>query len=67
MTDNHQGNTLVPENLLTTGEVSALFRVDPKTVVRWVLTGNLDAIRTPGGQYRFREAYIGSLLNGTRS
>ena len=66
MTDNHQGNTLVPETLLTTSEVSALFRVDSKTVVRWVLTGNLDAIRTPGGQYRFREAYIGSLLNGTR-
>jgi len=67
MTDNHQGNTLASEKLLTSGEVAALFGVDPKTVARWVLAGNLNAIRTPGGQYRFREAYIGSLLNGTRS
>ena len=69
MTDSYsyQGNTLAAEKLLTSGEVAALFGVDPKTVARWVLAGNLDAIRTPGGQYRFREAYIGSLLNRPQS
>jgi len=67
MTDNHQGNTLVPENLLTTGEVSALFRVDSKTVGRWVLEGKLTSIRTPGGHHRFRESEIAARLNGGQS
>ena len=54
-----------PENepLLTTGEVASLYRVDAKSVARWVKTGKLAAVRTPGGRLRFREAEIRALLN----
>ena len=40
--------------LLATGEVAALFGVDPKTVTRWASRGQLAALRTPGGHRRFR-------------
>ena len=55
-------NSLRPEPLLTPAEVASMFRVDPKTVTRWALAGQIDFIRTPGGQYRFREADILALL-----
>ena len=50
------------EKLMTPGEVSALFRVSPVTVSRWAKAGKLEAIRTPGGHRRFREADIRALL-----
>lgn len=56
------GGTADP--LLTTAEVAALFRVDPKTVSRWALTGRVTSIRTPGGQRRFRESEIRALMEG---
>lgn len=51
----------VPD-LLTPGEVAALFRVDPKTVTRWAAAGRLSSIRTPGGHRRFRRAEVETLL-----
>lgn len=48
--------------LLTPGEVSALFRVDPKTVTRWAAAGRITSIRTPGGHRRFRESEVRALL-----
>ena len=64
-----EGHQVPPElagdgRLLTPGEVAALFRVDPKTVTRWVAAGKLSAIRTPGGHRRFREAEVRALLEG---
>jgi excisionase family DNA binding protein len=56
-------DVLNDDPLLTTGEVAALFRVDPKTVARWVLAGRLSAIKTPGGKLRFRSSEIEPLLN----
>lgn len=50
--------------LLTSEEVAALFRVDPKTVSRWAISGRINSIRTPGGHYRYREAEIKALLRG---
>lgn len=47
--------------LLTTGEVAALFRVDPKTVTRWAKMGRLTAIRTLGGHRRYREEEVNRL------
>ena len=41
--------------LLSTGQVARLFGVSPSTVTRWARLGILNAIRTPGGHYRFRE------------
>ena len=34
-------------------EVAELFGVAPSTVTRWARERVLEAIRTPGGQYRF--------------
>lgn len=41
-----------PERLLTPREVSEVFRVDPRTVARWVSIGRLRAVMTPGGRLR---------------
>ena len=50
--------------LLTAAEVADLFRVDPRTVTRWALSGRLESIRTPGGHRRFSEKYVRELLRG---
>ena len=60
-------NRPVLEPLLTAAEVAALFRVDPKSVTRWVKEGRLISIRTPGGHHRFRPADVRALLNGGQS
>jgi excisionase family DNA binding protein len=52
------------EQLLTPGEVAAMFRVDPKTVTRWAKAGKLRSVRTPTGQRRYYEAEVRALLNG---
>lgn len=53
----------IPE-LLTKDEVRTLFRVDPKTVMRWAKAGKLTLIRTPGGHPRFRSCEVIALLHG---
>ena len=50
------------DRLLTPGEVAQLFRVDPKTVSRWAMRGQLGSISTPGGHRRFRESEVTALL-----
>uniref|UniRef100_UPI003F490CB5 helix-turn-helix domain-containing protein n=1 Tax=Sphaerisporangium sp. CA-236357 TaxID=3240030 RepID=UPI003F490CB5 len=53
----------VAERLLTSAEVADVFRVDPKTIGRWVRIGRLKAIRTPGGRLRrFRSSDIRDAL-----
>lgn len=42
--------------LLTPSEVARLFRVDPKTVLRWAVAGRIRSIITPGGHHRFRQS-----------
>lgn len=42
--------------VMTPGEVARLFRVDPKTVTRWIKEGRFPKgcfFRTPGGHHRF--------------
>ena len=56
--------SLTPEQLLTPGEVAALFRVDPKTVTRWAQQGKLSAVRTLGGHRRYRADEVHALLRG---
>ncbi|MFD6097572.1 helix-turn-helix domain-containing protein [Nocardiopsis flavescens] len=51
----------LPE-LVTPGEVAALFGVDTKTVTRWVLRGKLPGVRTPSGHHRFRKDDVTRLL-----
>lgn len=48
--------------LLTPAEVGALFRVSPKTVSRWAMSGRLPAIRTLGGHRRFRREDVAAAL-----
>jgi len=58
------GMTQIPHDaLLTPGEVARLFRVDPKTIVRWVKKGKLTEIRTPGGIRRIRESEVRAYLD----
>jgi predicted site-specific integrase-resolvase len=63
---------IVPEmdELLTPAEVAGLFRVDPKTVSRWALTGRFPEgtiVRTLGGHRRYRKTGIQRALNGDQS
>jgi excisionase family DNA binding protein len=50
------------EDLLTSAEVASLFGVDRRTVVLWAKRGRIPALRTPGGQHRFRADEIRGLL-----
>jgi len=52
------------DRLMTPGEVANLFRVDPKTVSRWAISGRIPSLRTPGGHRRFRETDVRALLRG---
>lgn len=57
--------TPIDEPLLTSAEVGAIFRVDPKTVARWAAAGQISRIRTPGGRYyRYKESEVRELLKG---
>lgn len=53
------------EKLLTPSEVAEMFRVDPRTVVRWATQGRLTARWTLGGHRRFVEAEVRELLTRT--
>ena len=53
---------MATENLMTPGEVAALFRVDVRSVTRWAQQGRLTSIRTPGGHRRYRESEVRRLL-----
>jgi excisionase family DNA binding protein len=44
------------QDFLTRREVSRLFGVSVSTVTRWARLGLIEAIRTPGGHYRFPAA-----------
>lgn len=59
------------DDMLTPGEVAALFRVDAKTVTRWCAAGRIprvdgrsSTIRTPGGHRRIRFKAIRLILSG---
>jgi excisionase family DNA binding protein len=50
--------------LLTARGVADLLGVSTETVLRWVRTGNIPALRLPSGQIRFRENEIDRWLEG---
>jgi excisionase family DNA binding protein len=66
------GNTdgpLIPEPLLTPAEVAVLFKVNPRTVTRWVRQGRIPDegwFFTIGGHRRFRLSAIESLRSSAR-
>lgn len=60
-------NNNLPD-LLTSGEVADLFRVDPKTVARWAKRGRFQTVvRTLGGHRRYRRDEVQELLRGETS
>ncbi len=46
------------DKLIRPAEVAARFRVDPKTVNRWLKAGLLPSVRTPGGRWMVYEAAV---------
>jgi excisionase family DNA binding protein len=55
------------DELLSTGQVAALFGVDQETATRWCKPQGdrpprLRSVRTPGGHYRVRYAEVRALL-----
>lgn len=50
------------EELLTPGEVAALFRVHPKTATRWATAKRIGSLKTPGGHRRFHKAEVLAML-----
>ncbi len=50
------------EQLLTTDEVCRHFRISATTLWRWRRDGRLVALKTPGGQLRFRESDVLKVL-----
>ncbi len=58
----------VPEPLMTSGEVAALFGVGPHTVTYWGQKGRLTvADRTPGGHRRYQRAEAEPLAQAWRA
>ena len=54
------------KNYITTGEAAAIFDVEPDTVLRWIKSGEIPAIRTPGGHYRInRNIFLMKMINDT--
>jgi excisionase family DNA binding protein len=50
------------DELMTTAEVASALRVAPVTVARWARAGKLTAVRTPGGQRRYKRADVDVIL-----
>lgn len=50
--DERAGQPIEP--ILTPAQVGLLLRVDPRTVRTWMHAGAIEAIRTRGGQHRYR-------------
>jgi excisionase family DNA binding protein len=58
------GGVAPEDQMMTPGEVAALFRVDPRTVTRWAKIGKLPSVRTPGGHRRYRKTVVRALFTG---
>lgn len=49
------------ELLLSAGEAASTLGVDRRTLRRWVASGRLEAVRTPGGHFRFPASAVSAL------
>lgn len=50
------------DSLLTTAQVADQFKVNERTVGRWVREGRLKGVRTPGGTIRVRQSEVDRFL-----
>ncbi len=54
------------KNYITTGEAAAIFDVDSDSILRWIKSGEIPAIRTPGGHYRInRNVFMMKMIKDT--
>ena len=54
------------KNCITTGEAAAIFDVDSDSILRWIKSGEIPAIRTPGGHYRInRNIFMTKMIKDT--
>ena len=54
------------KNYISTGEAADIFDVDPDTVLRWIKSGEIPAIPTPGGHYRInRNVFLTMMIENT--
>jgi excisionase family DNA binding protein len=51
------------DRLLTIQEISDLLAVERNTLTRWVAIGRITGVKTPEGQWRFREAAVRAALS----
>lgn len=49
---------------MTSGEVARELNMTDAAIRRWAREGLVEAIKTPGGQYRFRREALEKLLAG---
>lgn len=49
---------------MTSGEVARALNMTDAAIRRWAREGLIEAIKTPGGQYRFRREALTSVLQG---
>lgn len=47
---------------ITSGEVARALDMTDAAIRRWAREGLIDAIKTPGGQYRFRREAVSQLM-----
>jgi excisionase family DNA binding protein len=52
---------------ITSGQVARALDMTDAAIRRWAREGLIHAIKTPGGQYRFRREVIASVLEGKHS
>ena len=54
------------KNYITTGEAATIFDVDSDSILRWIKSGDIPAIRTPGGHYRInRNVFLTKMIKDT--
>jgi excisionase family DNA binding protein len=55
-----------PKDWMTSGEVARALNMTDAAIRRWAREGLVEAIKTPGGQYRFRREALARLLQVKR-
>ncbi len=55
-----------PKVWITSGEVARALNMTDGAIRRWAREGLLEAIKTPGGQYRFRRTAVANLIKTRR-
>ncbi len=58
----HASVAAPPKEWMTSGEVARALNMTDAAIRRWAREGLVEAIKTPGGQYRFRREALARLL-----